>query len=148
MIINIKTIPHNEQRYRTVGDWWFENNRITTTNFEDSGIKKQSVVIEEVLEIRVSQMSDWKREYLVAQHEMNEAMLAHARGIRTEIVDAFDIQYEKERDEGKHQSWEEPGLDSKCPVYNEHLVATGIEMILAQQLEVDWNSYSKEVENL
>lgn len=72
--IVIKTIPHEGQRYATVGDWqWKSDGRLVIT---------------------VSDMKDWKKEFLVVFHELAEVMLCRARGITQEQVDRFDIDYE------------------------------------------------------
>jgi hypothetical protein len=123
--ITIKTIPHAEQRYETVGDWWCD----------DKGDIK----------IRVSSMGDWKKEALVAFHELAEVLLCKDRGITTEMVDAFDMQYEADRDAGKHPQDAEPGDDPACPCRDEHFFATSVERLLAQQLGVDWKTYGDEV---
>lgn len=128
MNISIKTIAHDEQRYRTPGDWWFDKNGD--------------------LEIRVSCTGDWREEALVAFHELREVLVCKHRGITTEVVDAFDIQYEKERDEGLHGREDEPGNDPKCPCRDEHMSATQAERALAYDLDVNWNEYGNHVLDL
>ena len=125
MNIQIKTIPHNEQRYDTVGDWWW-------TPDGD-------------LEIRVSDMNNWKYETLVAFHELAEVLLCKDRGIKQEDVDNFDIEFEKNRPEG---NTDEPGNDVNAPYKNEHKLATQLEFILAGGLNVDWDLYDKTVNEL
>lgn len=125
MNILIKTIPNSEQRYPTVGDWWFEENGD--------------------LQIRVSDMGNSKYEFLVAYHELLEVMLCKDRGISQEVVDAFDIQFEKEREEGKHSEDEEPGYASDAPYKNEHFIAEAVERIAANELNVDWETYNNAV---
>jgi hypothetical protein len=70
MNITIKTIDHKDQRYDTVGDWFFEGGN---------------------LEIRVSKTGDWRTEALVAIHELAEVLLCKDRGIKDEEVFKFDI---------------------------------------------------------
>lgn len=48
MNVKIEIIPHTGQRYPTVGDWLFEENGDLT--------------------IRISKLSDWRREMLIAVH--------------------------------------------------------------------------------
>ncbi len=129
--INIETIPHNEQRYPTVGDWWFRDGI-------DDG---------KILEIRVSEMNNWKYEFLVAMHEAIETMLCLDRGISEESVSDFDIQFEKEREQGQHGD-EEPGDDPKAPYQKEHFFATNLERQMALELGVDWNTYDNVVVDL
>lgn len=125
--IHYKTIPHNEHRYPTVGDYW---------------------ETEECIEVRVSQMSDPRHEQLVLIHELVEIFSMQNRGIRLADSDDFDIIFEKEREEGKHTPEQEPGDDPRCPYRREHRFAENIERQLAHELGVDWHAYNKEVESL
>lgn len=125
MNIVIKTIPHSKQRYRTCGDWWFDKNGN--------------------LEIRVSKLGDWRYEALIAFHELREVLFSKHIGITTEQVDEFDMKYEKERDAGEHGPEDEPGNDSKCPIFEQHIAATQAERALAYDLDVNWNEYADAV---
>ena len=71
MNVKIVTIPHEEQRYPTVGDW---------------------VVNGDNLYISVSKMSDPRYELLVAVHELVEVLLCKERGISQVLVDKFDME--------------------------------------------------------
>lgn len=128
MKIIITTTDHKNQRYPTVGDWYFEK-----------------TVTEEVLQIKVSKLSDFRREMLIAVHELVEALLCYRDGVTQEQVDAFDMAYEKTRPEGDDS---EPGDSSEAPYQRQHCVATGIERILAAHLNVDWAEYEKELMSL
>lgn len=128
MNITVKTIPHNRQRYPTVGDWWFESDNS--------------------LQIRVSNMHNPYYEYLVARHEQDEAILCMKRGIREKDVDEFDLFFEKEREQGKHKDTDEPGDDPRAPYHNEHKTATQAEMALAIALKIDWSKYEKAIYDL
>lgn len=75
MKITIETIPYDQQRYPTVGDWTFDK--------------------EGNLLIRVSGMGDWRKEALVAVHELVEVLICKQRGITQEQVDKFDMDFEK-----------------------------------------------------
>lgn len=126
MNIAIRTIPHAEQRYETVGDWIFG---------QDGS-----------LEIRVSDMGNWKYEVLVGLHEAIEALLCHDRGITTEMVDAFDVQWEKDHpNEVQGGGPEEPGDDPDCPYRKEHFFATSVERLLAAEFGVDWDEYDSAI---
>src|SRR5580704_2235619 len=92
--IDIKTIPHNKQKYETVGDYWARHGR-------------QSV--------RVSDMKNAKYELLVAIHELIEQALVADRGITEEAINEFDIRFEEERKLGLHTIDEEPGFDPYAP---------------------------------
>ena len=129
MNITIKTIPHQEQHYDTVGDWWFDE--------------------EGDLQIRVSRtpgklppVNDWKYEALVAFHELAEAILCKDRGVSAAEVDAFDNSFIPSA------MIDEAGDRSDCPYRREHFFATTVERLLAAELGVDWNDYAEAVNEL
>ena len=99
------------------------------------------------MEFRISK-TNWKYEFLVALHELVEWALIHDKGLAIEDIDAFDIQFEKERSEGKHSKDAEPGNDMTAPYYMEHQIATSIEQAMAVFLKVDWPTYEKTIEDL
>lgn len=122
MKIIIETIPHDQHRYTTVGDWFYEPDG--------------------TLRIKVSQLSDWRREALIAVHELVEVLLCRHDGVTTEDVDAFDKAFEHAREPGNE---DEPGDSPAAPYVNQHCVATGIERILAAALDVQWKPYEQEL---
>jgi hypothetical protein len=123
--ITIKTIPDNTQRYNTVGDY-----------YEDAAGKEV---------ITVSDLGDWRSEVLVAIHELVESSLCKNRGITNKQIDAFDIQYNKDR---KGDDGSEPGDDPRAPYYKEHAFAMKIEKIMAEELKVDWNKHNDVIAKL
>lgn len=123
MNVEIKVIPHDAQAYETCGNWRFDQNGN--------------------LLIEVSDTGNWKHAALIALHEFIEVCLCKDRSIIQEAVDAFDLNYEKERKEGKHSPQDEPGDDPAAPYRKEHSIATGIERIMAAELNVDWGEYEK-----
>lgn len=125
MNITIKTIPHKEQRYRTLGDWWFDANGD--------------------LQIRVSNLNNWQWEFIIALHELVEVVLCKIRGITIEAVDAFDNEYEKYHHPNDKS---EPGDCPNCPAYKEHFFATNIEKMMAHEMGLDWRGYDYEGANL
>lgn len=124
MRIQIETIPHDKQRYETVGDWFYDSNG--------------------VLHIKVSQMSDERYAALVAVHELIEVLLCKQHGVTQEQVDKFDMNWQPAKD-SLAPELDEPGDDPRAPYKNEHCVAMGIERILAAGLGVDWVTYEKEL---
>jgi hypothetical protein len=127
--VKIVTIDHSSQRYPSVGDWQFE----------------ESVQDGTTLVIRVSKMSDWRYEFLVALHELVEVALCSWGGVTQKQVDKFDIDFEKKRKPG---NVDEPGDDIRAPYRFQHGIASGVERIAGAILGVDWNKYADEVENL
>lgn len=125
----LQSIPHNQHRYITVGDFFYDNDDETKP-----------------LHIRVSQMSDPRYEFLVQVHEFIEAHLCRFAGIKEPEIKAFDEAYEAKRPADDLTS--EPGFDAMAPYRRQHTIATGIETMLAAELGVDWNAYAKEVESL
>jgi hypothetical protein len=128
MRINIETIPHPSHRYETVGDWWIDRDG--------------------TWQIRVSEMSDWRYCLLVAFHELSEMAQCEQLGIKEEDISAFDIQFEKERSEGRHAPEEEPGDAENAPYRKQHFIATNVERQMSDALGVNWASYDNEVINL
>jgi hypothetical protein len=123
--IIIETIPHATHRYPTVGDWFYDPDG--------------------TLHIKVSALSDWRHEALVAIHELAEAMLCKQDGVSQESVDKFDKDFEDHRHPDNN---DEPGDDPMAPYAKQHCVATGIERIMAANLAVSWNEYADGLEKL
>lgn len=124
MNINIEVIPHSTQRYDTCGDWWFEGND---------------------LQIRISDVGDWRYESMIAVHELCEVILCKERGVSQESVDKFDTEYEEKRIWGDDS---EPGDEPDAPYQNEHNLATGIERILCASLGIKWSDYEAVIDQL
>ena len=118
MGIEINTIPLQDQRYKTAGDWY-------------NTLKMTMVPPQEVLTISISELGNEEYEFLVAIHELVEAFLCRRRGIPHTLVDEFDLANPKQ----------EPGDLPESPYFKEHQFASKIERLLAAELGVNWNSY-------
>lgn len=92
------------------------------------------------LQVRVSPMSDWRREVLLAIHETVEALMCKHNGVTQADVDAFDLEYDKTHDFDLNA-----GDDPAAPYVREHCLATAIERILCAELEVNWQEYDTEL---
>lgn len=119
--IRIDIIPHDEQRYPTVGDWI------------DNG---------DELEVRVSDMGNNHYELAVAIHEIVEAVKCLEEGVDEESVNDFDIQFEEARASGDNS---EPGNDPAAPYYNQHQAATRVERTVISEFGEDWDRYNDTV---
>ena len=119
MRIVIETIPHKDQRYPTVGDWW-----------EDP---------DGTWHIRVSSMDHWKSEFLVALHELVEMALCKVEGIDGDQVTEFDERFLA------HNRGVEPGDSLAAPYYMQHQAACGFERLMAAQMRVVWPAYEARV---
>ena len=120
--VEMRVIPASEQRYKTVGENWIDDNG--------------------VWQIRVSNMGHWIFNFLVLLHEFIEMALCLSRGIRLLEIDEFDKQWEREKakdDEGIMP--DEAGFDPDSPNYAEHFFADGIERVVAQQFDVNFMDY-------
>jgi hypothetical protein len=118
--VTIRTIPHHEHRYDTVGDWQYNKGDGSLT-------------------IYVSYLDNWRYELLVGIHELVEALLCSHQGIKQELVDTFDFNYKGDG---------EPGDDPRCPYSGPHCIATGVERILAAVMGVSWSRYEDTLDNL
>jgi hypothetical protein len=125
MRINIEVIPHEKQRYPTVGDYWIEDG---------------------VQQVRVSHLPDWRYEILVALHEIVELAITRHRGIPEGIISEFDVEFERFRESGRRSG--EPGDHPDSPYRKEHFFATNLERLLAGELDVDWFEYEAYVDGL
>lgn len=124
MNIIIRSIPHQSHRYPTCGDWWWEG---------------------EDLHIRVSEEMSYHSQSLVALHEMAEAMMCSANGVTQKQVDDFDMGYEKNRQEGDDS---EPGDHKDAPYHDQHKLATAVELIVANQMGVEWEDHERNISQL
>lgn len=122
--IVIRPIDWQNHRYSTCGDWLYDA--------EDN-----------VIEVRVSRMTDWRSELAVALHEVIESVCCLEKDISEAQVTAFDIQYEKEREEGKHSEFEESGDDKAAPYHDEHVAASFVEREVCSQLKLDWKKHEQ-----
>ncbi len=123
--ITIETIPDTQQRYNTVGDYFHNENGDQI--------------------FRISDMGNWKYEFLIALHELIESGLCKDRGITEQMIDEFDFSFEKQRIKGDDR---EPGDETNAPYYKEHQFATKIERMIADELGVNWEEYIQAGRNL
>ena len=121
MNINIQVIDDKDHRYPFTGaDWWYEPDG--------------------TLQVRVSKLSDWKREFVLALHETIEAVTCKNDGVVGEAVDKFDIEFDK-----THTSDVNAGDDILAPYMQPHSLATGIERTMCYVLKVPWTPYDNEL---
>lgn len=132
MKLTIESIPHNQQRYETCGDW---------QELQPPFVAEGDVGIA----VTVSELGDWRMDACVGIHEAVEALMCKYAGVIQEQVDAFDMEYEKNRKDGDES---EPGDSANAPYYKQHQIATGIERILAAELGIDWNAYEQKIYSL
>ena len=124
----LKVIPHSWQDYPTIGNYFY--------------IKGGTIVI------FCSDMKNNDYHQLIFAHEMFEVALVIKRKINIKEIDKFDINFEKEREKGLHGKDDEPGDNKSAPYHKEHVFATKLEKLLAKEMDVNWEDYSKTVSNL
>ena len=126
MKITIETIPHDQQRYCTAGDW-----------IEQPG--------GDIL-IRVSELGDWRYNMAVGIHEAVEALLCRNDGVSQADVDAFDMAFSE--DQPIPWASSEPGDERAAPYARQHCFATAVERMLIGAFGLSWADYEAAVEAL
>jgi hypothetical protein len=106
--IEIKFIPHENQRYDTAGDY-FRN-----TDGD--------------LMVRVSKDKDWKREWGIMLHELFEVGILMARDKELKSINAID-KFDKE------YLGFEPGMNPHAPYHREHLLAAEAEELFYEAVQ-------------
>jgi hypothetical protein len=133
MTIDWQVIPHREQRYPTVGDWWLDG---------DSW------------HFRISNLNDFRYEALVFMHELIEFVLCMFLQVAPDKVDAFDKQYEDARSRNLITApcgcilHDEPGDDPHAPYHRPHQAADLCEYIVAKFMGVTWQDYCRRVDEV
>lgn len=128
--IFIYVIPHKEQRYDTVGDWFISN---------------------DTLYIKVSDVKNDKYHLAVAIHEIIETLLCMEDGVKEEIVSQWDTNYENMRKRKVKvlpcgcKIKDEPGDDKHAPYHKQHQKATQVEKFVLKILGAKWKEYNKKL---
>ena len=123
--VEVKTIPHSQQRYETVGDWFYG--------------------ADASWQFRISDLGNWRMEIAVAVHEIVECALCRYAGITPSEIDQFDMAYEAQR---TPDNYDEPGDDPRAPYHKQHCIATGVERIMVCCLGLTWKDYEKAIDGL
>ena len=126
-MLNVKVVSHKDQRYDTSGDWWWNG---------------------EQLEVRVSNLNDWRYHFLIAIHEVVEACFCKFNRLDQNQVTEFDKQFLEGQKVGKYKEWEEPGDDPSSPYHLGHCLAISVERALAFMMCVNWKTYNEAVISL
>lgn len=121
--IVMEVIPHADQRYDTLGDYW-----------EDP---------DGTWQFRVSDMGDWRYNFSVLLHEFIEyALLKHA-GVSEQAVLNFDLAVCEESPYAG-----DPGFDPIAPYHKEHVYADAMERLIAPHLGMSFMDPWKAAEKL
>jgi hypothetical protein len=128
MKIEIEIKDIDNMRYPTVGDYYEK---------EDGTLK-----------FEVADTGNPFYNKMVLIHEMIEQAMTEYLGITEQSIMDFDLQYEKEREEGKHEDDEEPGFEPDAPYQREHTIATAVEMMMCAHVGIAWNTYDDHIMNM
>jgi hypothetical protein len=121
--IIIDVIDHNGQRYDTVGDWFFINDR-------ELHIKAS----------RIPNDPDNEKSLAIAIHELVEALLCRAHGVSQKEVDDFDLNWAPIFDIPS-----EPGDQLNSPYHLEHGYATSVERLIIAAMGLNWAEYERSI---
>lgn len=150
MKIEAKSIPHNQQRYPTLGDYW-----------EEPG----------AVQFRISTMEHPEYEVMVLIHELIEYYLIKKAGISVAAIDKFDKEMENDREnshfvgvpyihrrEGNiiekcrdakgNVNADEPGICPEAPYHKQHMFATKVEKMLCRAFDLNWKKYNDYISKL
>ena len=119
--IEVEFIPGDQQRYETVGDWYYS---------EDG----------ETLIVKISNMSRKRREFMVLLHELTELILCSEAGITAKQVDDYDKTHPDAGGDERDMA--------DAPYVKQHGQAITIERMLGHFLGEDWVDYEHELDTL
>lgn len=121
--IDIQFIPHDEQRYNTVGDWWYDD---ATADFPCGTAR-----------IRISKLTSGRMMAALALHELVEMWLCQFFNVDQMLVDAFDRDFMllHPNDDA------EPGDDPEAPYHIQHGFATAVERMFIAACGINWKEY-------
>ena len=117
--IDIKFIPHNEQRYNTLGDYYESKH---------------------ALHFRITQFPDHPEySYAILFHELLEKFRNDQLGIKDADVDKFDID---------HPELDDPGWSKDAPYFKTHCEGDLIERLFIVLSGANWVDYEAKVMNI
>jgi hypothetical protein len=123
MKILIGFIPHEDQRYETCGDYYYD--------------KEGNLIV------LISDTGDQRSNFAVAIHEVFEALSCQIAQIPEEDITEFDIAYEEARK--PEDTTSEPGDDPAAPYRLQHQSATLAERIFCDSVDLDWSRHEANV---
>ena len=118
MEIKAATIPHVNQRYDTVGDYFLDG---------------------DCFKLWISETGNGDYNFLIFIHEIIEAYLCKRNGIPETDITNWDID---------HPELKEPGHDENAPYHAEHEFAEKIERKIATRMGINWKQYEKVLDEL
>lgn len=111
--INVEIVPLKEQRYDTLGDYYFKKG---------------------VLHFKITDTGNPFYNKLILIHELVEQTLTEAKGIKEQQILRHDLEFEKLIKDGKVDPNSEPGEHKNSPYRQEHLLAEIVEKLMLNHL--------------
>lgn len=121
--IVIKTIPIEEQRYNTAGDYWETDDQI---------------------HFRITKQENEMSEVAILLHEVTEFFLTRKRGLTEPEITEYDLLWENRFNHGINKA-DEPGMEGDCPYKDEHETSLMIEKIFCWAAGVDWKKHDEQI---
>jgi hypothetical protein len=121
-------VPLSSQRFTTLGDWWQDCDGTYT--------------------IAVTEMRDWRYQFLVLMHELTEWSICCATGVSAKIADEFDAAWEEDIKSGLVSVSVEAGFDKACPYRQGHVWGARMERLFCYLLKANWKDYCRECDEL
>lgn len=121
--IIIKTIPPEEQRYDTAGDYWETDTEI---------------------HFRISKQKIEQSEVAILLHEITEFFLTKQHGITEPEIMAYDLAWDEKLNKGETIA-DEPGSEPGCIYADEHNIALIIERIFCMAAGINWNEHDDQL---
>ena len=112
--IKIEVVPLKKQRYETLGDYFYDANKVLNFKITDTGNPLFNK--------------------LILIHELIEQTLTEAKGIKESTILKHDLEFEKLVKDGVVDKDSEPGEHKNSPYRREHLLAEVVERLLLNHL--------------
>lgn len=123
--IQIEIVPLKEQRYETLGDYFFKKG---------------------VLHFKITDTGNPLYNKMILIHELVEQTLTEAKGIKESQILRHDLEFEKLIKDGLVDSDAEPGEHRNSPYRQEHLTAELVERLILTNLnQMTFAEYDKQI---
>lgn len=123
--INIEIVPLKEQRYDTLGDYYYKKG---------------------VLYFKITDTGNPFYNKLILIHELVEQTLTEAKGIKEPVILRHDLEFEKLLRDGKVDPNSEPGEHKNSPYRKEHVLAEIVERMMVNHMNQEtFTEYSDKI---
>lgn len=123
----IKSVDLNHQRYETLGDYYMKN-------------KKRVFSITET--------GNNLYDDLIFIHEFIEEVLTRNKGILEPKILKYDLEFDEKIKKGEVTLDAEPGDQLDCPYRKEHRLASDIERLILDYLNIPYEKYNNTINKI